>query len=64
MLENRALRVFGAKPVQCAVGQNALEQHGQLGDGLVTVVFGQLHHAVLNNVQRRFIRCERGKPTA
>jgi hypothetical protein len=47
--------LLSAEPVQDAVGQDALEKHRQLGDGLVAVVFRQLHHAVLDDVQRRFV---------
>ncbi len=36
-------------------GQDALEQHRQLGGRLVAVVLGQLHHAVLHDVERRFL---------
>lgn len=44
-----------AKPIQRAVAQNALKQHGQLGGGLVAVVVGQFHHAVLHDVKCRFL---------
>ena len=43
------------KPVQRAVGQDPLVQHGELVGRFVTVVFGQLEHAVLHDVQRRFL---------
>ena len=39
------------KPVQGAVRENALKQHGQLGCRLVAVVLGQAQHAVLHDVQ-------------
>ena len=44
-----------AEPVQGAVGQDPLEQHGQFGQRLVAVVLGQLHHAVLDDVQGGFL---------
>ena len=40
-----------SKPVQGGVGQDAMEQHGQFGCWFICVVFGQLHHAVLHDVQ-------------
>ena len=51
--KQRIARFLTAKPVQRGVGQNALKQQGQLGGGLVAVVLGQLHHAVLHDVERR-----------
>ena len=39
------------EPIKRAIGQNALEQHGQFGHGLVAIVFGQFDHAVLDNIQ-------------
>jgi hypothetical protein len=44
-----------AKPVQSAIRQDALEEHGQFFHGFVTVVFRQLHHAVLHYVQCRLV---------
>ena len=48
-------RLLAAKPVQRAVRENALKQHGQFARGLVSVMLGQLEHAVLNDVQGRFL---------
>ena len=39
------------EPVQDGIGQYALKQHGQLGQGFVAIALSQLHHAVLNDVQ-------------
>jgi len=47
--------VFGllpSEPIEGRVGENALKQHGQLGDAFVAVMLAQLHHAVLNNIER------------
>jgi hypothetical protein len=43
-----------SKPVQCAVGQDPVEQHGQLCNWLVAVMLCQFHHAVLHDIQGRF----------
>ena len=48
-------RLLAAEPVQRAVRQDALEQHGQLFDRLMAVVLHQLHHAVLDDIQCRFV---------
>jgi hypothetical protein len=45
------LRLLTSKPIQSAVGQNALKQEWQLRGRFVTVMFDQFHHAVLNNVE-------------
>ena len=45
------LRFLAAKPVQRAVRENALEQHGKLFNRLVPIVLGQFEHAVLHDVQ-------------
>jgi hypothetical protein len=49
--EQGIARLLAAEPVQRAVGQDALEQHGQLFRRLVPIVLGQLDHAVLHDVQ-------------
>ena len=54
MREQRIVRFLAPKPVQCAVGQDAVKQHGQFIGGFVAVMRGQLHHAVLHDVQGRF----------
>ena len=46
---------LSAKPIEGGVGQDALKQHGQLVCRLIAVVRGQLDHAVLQNVERRFL---------
>jgi hypothetical protein len=43
------------EPVQSAIGQDTLKQHGELSGWLVSIVLGQLHHAVLNNVKRGLV---------
>ena len=48
-------RLLAAKPVQGAVGKNPLEQHGQFARRFVPVMLGQLEHAVLHDVERRFL---------
>ena len=48
------MRFLPAKPVQRAVGQDAVKQHGQFRDRLVAIVLGQLEHAVLDDIQGRF----------
>ena len=53
--EQGIARLLPAEPVQRAVGQNALEQHGQFARRFVAVMFGQLEHAVLDDVQGRFL---------
>ena len=55
MREQRIVRFLAPKPVQCAVGQDAVKQHGQFIGGFVAVMRGQLHHAVLHDVQGRFL---------
>lgn len=47
--------LLSAKPIQRAVAENPLEQHRQFARGFVSVVMRQLHHAVLNDVQCRFL---------
>ena len=42
-----------AKPVERGVRQNTLKQHGQFAGRFVAVMLSQLHHAVLNDVERR-----------
>ena len=51
MCEQGFLRLLTSEPVQRAVRENALEEHGQLIDGLVPIVLGQLEHAVLHDIQ-------------
>ena len=53
--EECVVRLLAPEPVQRAIGQNAMKQHGELFNGLVPVVLSQLHHAFLNNIQCRFI---------
>ena len=48
------MRFLAPKPVQRAVGQNAVKQHRQLVGRFVAVMRGQFHHAVLHDVQSRF----------
>ena len=45
---------LSAKPVERGVGQNTLEKHRQFLGRLCSVMLDQFHHAVLNDVQRRF----------
>ncbi|KAI1691121.1 hypothetical protein DdX_22096 [Ditylenchus destructor] len=52
--EQGAPGLLAAEPVERAIRQDALEQHRQLGRGLVPVVLGQLHHAVLHDIEGRF----------
>ncbi len=47
--------LLSPEPVERCVGEDALEQHGQLGDIFVAVVFAQFHHTVLNNVKRSLL---------
>ena len=47
--------LLAPEPVQRAVGQDALEEHGQLVRRLVAVVLGQARHAVLHDIQGRFL---------
>lgn len=47
------MRLSAAKPIERGVLQNSLEEHGQLGGGLVGVVHRQLDHAVLHNIECR-----------
>ena len=42
------------KPIQGAIGEDALKQQWQFIGRLVAIVFGQLHHAVLHDVQCGF----------
>ena len=44
---------LAAEPVDRAVGQYFLKQKRQFAGGFVAVVFNQLHHAVLNDIQSR-----------
>ena len=45
------LGFLAAEPVNGAVRQDFLEKKRQFANGFVTVVFYQLQHAVLNDVQ-------------
>ena len=53
--EVRPVRLLTAKPVNGAVGEDALKQHGQLFSFLMAVVLHQLHHAVLDDIQSGFL---------
>jgi hypothetical protein len=50
--EQRVSGFLSAEPVQSGVGQNSLKQQGQFSRRLASVMLNQLHHAVLNDVQR------------
>ena len=42
-----------------AILQNPLEQHRELAGRTITIFFGQLHHGVLDDIQRRFLVAQR-----
>ena len=53
--EQRIVRLLAAEPIQGAVGKDALKEHRQLVGRFVPIVLGQSHHAVLHDVQGRFL---------
>ena len=49
--KQRVAGFLSPEPVQGAVGQDAVEQHGQFLRGFVAVMLRQFQHAVLHDVQ-------------
>lgn len=43
------------EPIKGAVGQYPVKQHGELFGRFVAIVLCQFHHALLNDIQRRFV---------
>ena len=43
------------KEVQRAIGQDAMKEHGQLCGGLVAIVLCEFEHAVLHDIEGRFL---------